>query len=465
MSYCIQFESGSGSDKILSAGEDIEIETDRSIHDEQEILIPLETADPFSFLFIEEFQRENASFSSQYIHSLQEILLFDFNHNGETLTQEISHVDQEIKKSLPKFLPFLKDLGFSYLIQAHIHQDEISFYLISTEKGLLSSHIHHKLSGILSADRRLIHKISDTIFEEITGKKGIATTRILYAMQVGKEKEEGIDWKSEIWEADYDGANAMQVTDENNYCINPLFFPKEGAFTSGKFLYVNYKLGQSKIYVSTFGNLKGTPLLRLRGNQLLPTISRNGKMIAFISDASGEVDLFVQEFSSDQGPVGKPIQAFSFPKSVQASPTFSPDGKKIAFVSDKEGTPRIYLIDLTSLQKRKMPSPICLTRCYLENTCPAWSPDGTKIAYSAKINGVRQIMLYDIEEKKEIQLTQGEVHKENPSWAHNSFHLVFNTVEPHSSEIFLFNIKQREMVQVTKSGGKKHYPSWEPYRF
>ena len=163
----------------------------------------------------------------------------------------------------------------------------------------------------------------------------------------------------------------------------------------GKFLYVNYKKGQPKLYIASLNAERGKPFISLRGNQLLPTLSPKGDLLAFISDASGRADLFVQLFSRNLGPVGKPIQVFSYPRSVQASPTFRPDGKKIAFVSDKEGTPRIFLIDTPYPGRKTSSRPICLTKQYRHNTCPAWSPDGTKLAYSAMIDGIRQIVIYD----------------------------------------------------------------------
>ena len=410
--------------------------------EEREIIVPLSTRPFLSTVSVSPIR--GPSFSETYLQELREVLLYDINSNGscfvETKEPTDFHVDMEL-------------IGTS-----------ISALLELKRGGVTKTLGPYPLSGTLAFDRRVIHRFHDDLTQIMTGKRGIASSRILFAIQFPEKTPQGYEWRSEIWESDYDGANKRQVTGEQSYCISPVFFPSEGEFTKGKFMYVNYKKGQPKIYISSFDASSGIPFLPLRGNQLLPTLSNRGDLIAFISDASGRADLFVQLFSRNHGPMGKPIQAYSHPRSVQASPTFRPDGKKIAFVSDKEGTPRIFLIDTPFPGKETSPRPICLTKNYRHNTCPAWSPDGTKLAYSAMIDGIRQIMVYDFLTQEEIPLTTGASHKENPSWAPNSNHIIYNTVDPSSSELFIINLKQKQPLKITSGPGKKHYPAWEPTR-
>jgi TolB protein len=375
------------------------------------------------------------------LESLRSVLTQDLNRNGSCFVEEGE--------------------GSDFCIDLELTGKSLSALVELKRGGVTKTLGPYSLSGTLSSDRRMIHKFHDDLSQIITGKRGIASTRLLFALQLPEKTKEGLIWRSEIWESDYDGENTRQITEENSYCLSPNFFPSEGEFTKGKFMYVNYKKGQPKIYISSFNAPSGTPFLPLRGNQLLPTVSQRGDLIAFISDASGRADLFIQLFSSNHGPMGKPIQVFSHPNSVQASPTFRPDGKKIAFVSDKNGTPHIFLIDTPYPGRQTSTRPIFLTKNYRHNTCPAWSPDGTKLAYSAMIDGIRQIMVYDFLTQEEIPLTRGTSHKENPTWAPNSLHIIYNTVDLSSSELYIINIKQKEPLQITSGPGKKHYPTWE----
>ena len=411
--------------------------------EEKELVVSLPTRHFLSSVYIAPIPPNDSPFSLSHLEKLRNVLIDDINQNGSC------SVEKDPERS-------------DFVINIKLIEKELLVSMISRKKDITQTLPFEKLSGAYFSDKRIIHQISDKLTKMMTGFEGIASNRILYAVQFPETTSEGTVWKSEIWESDYDGDNPRQVTHENSYCITPVFFPVEGDFTKNKFLYVNYKLGQPKIYLGSFDRLKGESFVKLRGNQLLPAISRKGDMLAFISDASGRADLFVQPLSRHHGLLGKPIQAFSFPNSVQASPTFRPDGKKIAFVSDKEGTPRIFLIDTPSPGKVSRPRPLCLTKKYRQNTCPSWSPDGTKLAYSAMIDGNRQIVIYDFLSQEEIQLTNGKSHKENPCWALNSLHIIYNTVDPSSSELFLINIKQKESLQITSGSGKKHYPAWKP---
>jgi len=411
--------------------------------EEKELVVSLPTRHYLTSVYLSPLSTHSSEFPLSYLESLQQVLKDDLNRNGSCFVEtSLENAD--------------------YTVQIELIEKELLLSITSKRNGHKKTLPLKPLSGTLSSDRRSIHQFSDGITEIITGVNGVASTRILYAVQFPEQTSEGIVWKSEIWESDYDGCNTRQVTQEKSYCITPVFFPAEGEFTKNKFLYVNYKLGQPRIYLGSFDRTKGEPFVSLRGNQLLPAISKKCDMIAFISDASGRADLFVQPFSRHHGLMGKPIQAFSYPRSVQASPTFRPDGKKIAFVSDKDGTPRIYLIDTPSPGKNSRPHPLCITKKYSQNTCPNWSPDGTKLAYSAMIDGSRQIVVYDFLTQEEIPITTGKSHKENPSWAPDSLHIIYNTVDPSSSELFLINLKQKEPLKITSGSGKKHYPAWEP---
>jgi TolB protein len=267
-----------------------------------------------------------------------------------------------------------------------------------------------------------------------------------------------------VWESDYDGENVRPLTSNSGYSVTPLYVPPKSGFATGSFFFVSYKTGQPKIYYQSLNDsASARRLTLLRGNQLMPAISRQRNKMAFISDVTGNPDLFVQDFSPEAGAIGKPYQIFSAHLSTQGSPTFSPDGKQIAFVSNKDGSPRIYSIEVpapgTSLNQIK---PTLITKRNRESTAPAWSPDGTKLAYCSITQGVRQIWVYDFITREEKQVTQGQGNKENPSWAPNSLHLVFNSSDAGACEVYMINLNQPDAVRITTGAGEKRFPNWEP---
>lgn len=416
----------------------------------EEIRVYLSTTSPLQPLYLSQIQCPDQSLSDSYLAKLHSVLNFDLNYNGKT------HVlaSQSDRDKAPLDQTLWKNWAAAYVVRLALHNKQLTLTCFSTQTGDLYHFPAAELSGSLQKDRKILHRLADALFKTLFKTQGVANTQLLYCV---KEQKEG-RFVSEIWSCDWDGANARRLTFENSYSITPVFIPPSMQYPNDRFLYVSYKMGQPKIFIGSLSQKQGKRLIELKGNQLLPAISSKRDKIAFICDASGRADLFLQEFHPQRGTVGKPIQLFSYPRSTQASPTFSPDGSKLAFVSDKDGSPRIYL--LSTLHQDKRGTPILITKKNRENSCPSWSPDGKKIAYSAKTKGVRQIWIYDVDLHQEWQLTEGSGNKENPSWAPDSSHLVFNSTDGHVSELYLVNLNQPDVVKISSGPGIKHYPSW-----
>lgn len=431
-----------------------------SIHAAEEITVHLATTSPLESLYFGKLTSDG-SFDANYLDQLECVLLFDLTHNGSTKVAAYNdQKEQLLRKNDHKAIfqsQIWKELGVAHLVKGSITNKTLSVIVFSVQTGSLKQFEEIPLTGSLSKDRRQIHKVHDSIHKALFNVDGVASSRILYAAQI-KQSPSSKEWISEIWACDADGANTHQLTKEGSYCVTPVFIPLSPKYANDRFLYVSYKMGQPKIFIASMGEGSGKRLIDLKGNQMLPAISRQRDKVAFICDAGGRTDLFLQSFHPESGEVGKPVQLFSFPRSTQASPTFSPDGAKIAFVSDKDGSPRIYIIPTTFTSKR--PSPMLVSKQNNENSCPAWSADGKKLAYSAKTKGVRQIWIYDFESKEEQQLTDGPGNKENPSWALDSKHLVFNSTDGPASELYLVNLNQPEVIKISQGPGKKHYPTW-----
>lgn len=401
--------------------------------DVPEIRIQLATENSLAPIHVKEFQSADSSFSASYLRQLDAVFRFDMNYNGYTV-------------------PVSADTRAVYTLSGNVKAKKLTLSILQGNQSKQYKDI--PLSGSLDIDRRQIHKLSDLIVKNLFGREGVASSKLLFAIQAQQDN----NWISEIWQSDWDGGNLTQITKEKSYCVSPAFIPAKAGHISNRFIYVSYKLGQPKIYLASTDEGKGRRIVDLKGNQLLPTVSPNRNKIAFICDAAGRTDLFIQSINPEQGEMGKPVQLFSYPRSTQASPTFSPDGSQIAFVSDKDGSPRIYVIP-TQVKKQR-PQATLITKKNSESSCPSWSPDGTKLAYSAKTKGVRQIWIYDFNAGEERQLTDGPGNKENPCWASDSMHMVFNSTDASSSEIFLVNLNQPDAVKITSGGGKKHYPTW-----
>lgn len=431
---------------------------------EDNLYVSLETENPLLPLYLGGISAKDGSFSDDYVKNLERVLAFDFSHNGiTTLVPESKELLQINQGTLLNFGDPNKWKGknINYALKAEIQNKTLNMAALQVVNGQVKTVGGIALSGNLLEDRRKIHLLSDAIFKALFDKEGVATSRILYTFKY-QDKGSG-KWVSDLYESDYDGANIKKVVSDGGYIVTPSYIPPKPSMKSGSSVFVSYKNGQPKIFLA---NLKDGQIQRfslLKGNQLMPTISRQKDKIAFISDVTGNPDLFLQDFDPEIGALGKPRQIYSTHKATQASPTFSPDGKKIAFVSNKDGSPKIYVIDIpepnTPLKEIKA---TLISKTNRENTAPSWSSDGKKIVYCAMTKGVRQIWMYDFDLRREVQLTTGPGNKENPSFAPNSFHIVFNSTGNNGSDLYLINLNQKEPLKITSGLGEKHFPSFEP---
>lgn len=424
---------------------------------QEEIIIPLEVKHEQEKVYLCRWDYEYAKLSAEEIDTFLRLLQQDLLLSGHLALMPIDENKEALFAKGDYKQAFAHAVwgaeGIAHVIKIRITGSELKAFVFSRKSQTLKQIQNVSLLGSPEKSRPLIHKLADAIHKILFQIDGVASTHLLYSFQDGRT--------SEIWMCDWDGGNPHRVTYENSMAITPLFFPAVSGYLANKYLYVSYKTGLPKICLGVLGEPQGRPFISLRGNQLLPAMSRDRTWLAFISDAGGRADLFVQKIDALRGPIGKPIQAYSAPGAVQASPAFSPSGNEIAFVSDKEGTPRIYIIATPKGPLTHLPEAMCITFVNRENTCPAWSPDGSKIAYSAKTDNTRQIWIFDVQERKEWQLTTGSGHKENPAWAPDSFHLVYNTCEPESSELYIINLGDKKSVKISSGPGKKHYPAWE----
>ena len=428
----------------------------------------LETESPLLPLYMLPMSDQGAGLDAKYLKELEGVLRYDLKYNGMTrLLPDDKKVTEALKKVSFEDVgkaEVLKKSNAYYIVKARVKDKKLGVRLITVNNQSVKAIDGILLTGNLSKDRRQIHRVADTLYKELFGTPGIASTHILFTNKAWCPRTKKM--VSEVYEADWDGKNARALTFDCGYAVTPTYIPPKPGNAAGAFFYVAYPGGQPKIYYSSLKEFKPVKFSSMRGNQLMPAVTQGRDQVAFISDITGNPDLFVQPIHEDGSLNGKPSQIFSAYKATQGTPTFSPDGKKIAFVSNKDGAARVYVMDVpgpgVSVRDLK---PNLVSRHTKESTAPAWSPDGKKIAYTSRTDGVRQIWVFDLEKNQERQLTKGPGNKENPAWGPDSLHLVFNCTKDEIADLYVLNLNQPEAVKLdmTELGkGSRRFPSWEP---
>ena len=128
--------------------------------------------------------------------------------------------------------------------------------------------------------------------------------------------------------------------------------------------------------------------------------SPNGSKIAFVSDMSGEEEVYV----IDQDGSGEPEQLTSGSTGMLYSPVWSPDDSHIAY-SDKEG--RLFVVNVESKNKKEIADE---RNGQLLNY--SWSPNGGYLALTLNdVNGFSSIHIYSMANER-LQRVTAEIFNE-----------------------------------------------------
>lgn len=148
--------------------------------------------------------------------------------------------------------------------------------------------------------------------------------------------------------------------------------------------------------------------------------SPDGKYIAYISDKSGEYEIYIQKPDLTE----EAIQLTDNDPSYKFEIAWSPDSKKILW-SDKKMN--LYYVDIASKAVTKVAHSV-----KWEIRDYSWSPDSRWIAFSDNDGkGMNKIFVYNLDNKEVKPVTMGWYDANNPVFSDNGKYLFFT-----SSRIF-----------------------------
>ena len=140
--------------------------------------------------------------------------------------------------------------------------------------------------------------------------------------------------------------------------------------------------------------------------------SPDGARIAYISDRSGEEELWLE----NQDGRGAPEQLTKDGKCRRFGPLWSPDGKSIALV---DSTGAITCVDLASKAVRA----VARDKSGNVGDC-SWAPDSRWLAFSLQdSNGYRSIWIWNAEDGKATRVTDEFWNESEPFWDPNGNYL------------------------------------------
>ncbi len=332
-----------------------------------------------------------------------------------------------------------KKLGADYSI---LGQYEISAGKISLEMRLLDVAANEiimgkSFSGAQQQKEQMLFKFCDSVIETLTGKPGIASSRIAFVNGNKNVKE--------VYLTDILGTSFRQITRHNHLTVSPRFVPG-----GSKLTYSSYHTGNQNLYVTDLHQNKTTKVLsRRKGLNMAPAWSSDGSTMVLTLSKSGNPDLYLLDSR------GEIIEQLTDRAGINVSPTWSPDGNHLVFVSDRSGKPQLYHMDMRT---RKT---VRLTFEGSENAEPSWSPVEDLIVYSSLRDGVYQIFtLNPLRNVTPVQITSDLSYHEAPSWSPDGNQIIFAKRDGNKNQIYGIMKNGSFQRRLFTLPGSQSYPQW-----
>jgi TolB protein len=353
-----------------------------------------------------------------------------------------SFVEKDLTAAVQPQFPAWKQINAQALLNGEVTNEngrlKVSFRLwdVPAEQQLKGV----ELTASPENWRRIAHKISDVVYEQLTGEKGYFDTRVVFVAETGgrgaKTKRLAI--------MDQDGANPSYLTDGSFIVMTPRF-----SSTSQEITYMALRPEGSAIYLFNLETGRRESLGEFPGMVFAPRFSADGQKVAFSVERGGNSDIYVMDLRSHSS------ARLTADPAIDTSPSFSPDGSKIVFNSDRSGQPQLYVMNADGANPHR------ISFGDGKYTTPVWSPTGEFIAFTKQTGGQFHIGVMKADGSDERLLTSSYLD-EGPTWAPNGRVLMFSReTSAGVSKLWSIDVIGRSLQPVPYPGAASD-PAWSP---
>ncbi|WP_296810032.1 Tol-Pal system beta propeller repeat protein TolB [Thiocapsa sp.] len=334
-------------------------------------------------------------------------------------------------------------LGMNNLVIGRVEADgsgyRVSFILYDAFRGdqLASSTLVSTKAGM----RNTAHRISDIIYQKLTGQRGVAATRIAYVTATGQGEGQTVTLRV----ADADGYEPQTIVSSGEPIMSPAWSPD-----GRRVAYVSFENKRAAIYVQELASGRRELVASHPGINGSPAFSPDGRKLAMTLSKDGNPDIYVLDLTSRE------LVRLTDHFAIDTEPSWSPDGQQIIFTSDRGGSPQIYRMGSGGGPAQRISS----EGDY--NARASYAPDGRSIVLVTRVNGMFRIGLIDLDRGFRRLLSNGSLD-ESPSFAPNGSMVIYATIHGGRGVLAAASIDGGGNQRLSQDSGEVREPAWSPF--